>query len=796
MTCRAILLTLLICTLQNAFAYEEELKFIAGLTEEGFPRLAEKVLSRILEKDPDAEDEVPELRIRILIADKKFDEASHSIVNQQSSIVNPSALWLFLAESAYQADQKPAAEKAYDSYFKITEVPTDQAAFNYGSLLEERGDDAAAIKLYERVDSRPVKSRLAALLVESDPDRALKLAEEVQLGGLDLWFGSAVVSWAQVMIGKEEWDETRTVLEGQLEILKGISDAVPPSAAPLAGARYLFGLCYEHDGKPAEALHQFYNVYAKQGDSPWGPQAYEKTQALIDQFEAQGKTVNIDLGANLAKMEQSSFRVARRLFFDRQYAEAVPAYIAVLNEYPEGSESITALRELALSSIYLNDELTAKTVGVYLSERFSADSKAGDALLAVGKAALDLNNEDLAWTLYDLYTEGFPKHPRAPAVLYSLSGLRKSETPLFQLLENYPESIYYSRALARLAWNAFEAKDYATAAERFAPYVKTETDPQKQVRARFAFAECYRNDGSAGGVAPPMFSETKGRASLSERAASSCEKAIEQYQILEKAIEKARAGFGISSEMLEFNQPYWEKSIYYQAICHKELGEMDEALVCFDRFLTTFLKSELVSQVRFAKAKMLVESERFAEALVALEGLGGKFAEPVCYYRGVAQYETGAYEVSSQTLEKLLTEWPTSAFTYDAMFVQGRAFTAAGRTDDAIRVFGEIMNFATDDELMHRASLELGRAQSDPAEKLASFQRVALLADPEKHGYLIADALFESLPLYLELDRPADLIADADRLTTDFPMFGKSEEITFLKTKAEQLLEEPTDEHE
>jgi outer membrane protein assembly factor BamD (BamD/ComL family) len=786
MSRRAIFLGLLFCVLQSFADYEQERQFIEGLTDAGFPKLAEKVLFRTLEKYPEAQTAAPALRIRILIADKKFEEAAQQIQNLQnpprppgtppqegsggwSTATDGEGLWLFLAGNAYNSNQKPAAEAAYKNYFKIADDPDDQAAFNYGSLLEERGDDAAAIKLYEQVDSRPAKSRLAALLVESDPDRALKLAEEVQLGGLDLWFGSAVVTWAQVMIGKEEWGEAQSVLETQLELLKPISDAVPPAVAPLAGARYFLGLCYEHENKKAEALTQFYNVYAKYGDSEWGPKAQEKAQALKDWFEGQGKTVKIDLGANRAKMEQSAFSTGRRLFFDRQYAGAIPATIAALNEYPEGSESITALRELCVSAIQLDDRLTARTVGLYLAERFTADPNAGDALLAAGKAALDAENEVLAWTLYDLYIEEFPTHPRAPAVLYSLSGLRKNESYLFQLLEKYPESSYYARALGRLAWNAFEAEDYQTAAERFAPYVDTEADPQKQTRARFAFAECFRNlkkwgEGSA------------------------------FFQTLENAMEKAAKGFGVSKETLEFNQPYWEKSIYYQAVCHKEFGQIDEAIADCDRFLEQFPTSGISEQVRFTKAQALFDATRFAEALVALDDLDGKFAEPVTYYRGVALYETGAYEQSFQTLEKLLTDWPVSAFTYEAMFVQGRAYNAAGRQDDAIRVFGDIMSFASDDELLNRASLELGRAQTDPAEKLASFQRVALLADPEKYPDLIAAALFESLPLYLELNRPADLIADADRLTAEFPNIGNVEQIALLKTKAEATLEQQKEE--
>ncbi len=796
----AFLSILIFCLLQSAGAYEDELKFVAGLAEEGFPMLAEKVLSRTLEKFPEAEKNAPELRIRILIASRKFEEAGKSIVNQQSSIDNPSALWLFLAENASGESQLDA----YQKYFDLTAAPADQAAFNYGALLEERGDDAAAKKVYEQAlkltDSRPVKARLAALLAEDDPGRALKLAEEVQLGGLDLWFGSAVVTWAQIMIGSGERDEAQSVLEMQLELLKQLEQSLEAQGrpvslvSPLAGARYLLGDCYEHSGKKAAALTQFYNVFAKYGDSEWGPRAQGKAQALKTWFEGQGKTVKIDLGANLSKMEESSFRVARRLFFDRRYAEAVPAYHAALNEYPEGAESVTALRELCVSAVQLGDPISAKTVAAYLAERFAAEPKAGDALLAAGKAALDQKNEPLAWWIYDRAIGAFPSHPNMPAVLYSLSGLRNDETYLHRLIKAYPDSTYRARALGRLAWNAYEAEDFQTAAERFDAYVDTEKDPNKQTRARFAFAECWRNNGSAGGAAPPVDIETQDGASLSGRAVSAWNNALEQYQTLETAMEQAAAGFGVSGETLEFNQPFWEKSIFYQAVCRKELGQVDEAIAACDRFLAKFPRSGIADQVQFTKAKTLFESGRFAAALIALEGLAGKFAEPVCYYRGAAQYETGAYAAAVETLEKLFVTWPASAFTYEAMFVQGRAYRAAGQTDEAVRVFGEIMNFASDDQLMHRASLELGRAQNDPKEKLASFQRVALLADPEIHADLIAEALFESLPLYLELDRPADLIADAERLLEMFPNLGKTDEIRALRAQAEQLKNDLTTE--
>ncbi len=756
-----IFLSLFVCVSQYVYAFEVELQFVKGLTDVGFPRLAEKVLFRTLETFPEASSAAPNLRIRILIAEKRFSDAALEIDKQKPDVA--SALWLFLAKTATSARQLPVAESAYEAYFKGASAPDGEAAFLYGSLLEDRGDNAAAIKIYECVDSRPTKSRLSALLIESDPDRALELAEEVQLGGLDLWFGAAVVSWAQIHINRNDWVEARSVLEKELELLRSLRGSVDP----IAGARYLLGTCYEHAGENVAALHQFYNVYAQYGGSEWGLKAQIKAEALIADFEGQGKVVEIDLGANLEKLEEGRFRMARRLFFDRQYADAITEYLDALNDFPEGSKAITALRELTLCAIHLDDEFCAKAVTHYLSERFAS----GDALLAAGKAALDQKKESLAWWIYELYLEKFPSHPRAPAVLYSLAGLRDQEVYLFQLLENYPSSTYHARALGRLAWNAFEAKEYEAAASRFAPYIDTETDPQKQTRARFAFAESCR------------FSKH-------------WNDALENFQTLEHAVGTVAESFGTPKETLDFNRPFHEKSVFYQAICQKELGKLDEAVRLCARFIEQFPTSGILEQVRFTQAKTLIESARFAEALRTLKTLGAQFAEPACYYSGLAQYETGAYEESIQTLETFFTNWPASALSYEAMFVQGRAYVAAEKCDEAVRVFGDILNVASDDLLIHRASLELGRAQTDPAEKLASFQRIALLADPENadHAPLIADALFESLPLHLEMNRHADLIADADRLLESFPNPGKTKQINTLKTKAIHQQEETANE--
>ena len=106
MSRRAFFLSLLLCASQSPADYEEERQFIEGLTEAGFPNLAGKVLFRTLEKYPEAEAEEPELRIRILIAGKKFEEAANQISNVRAPESLP-ALFISPSEFGLHAKDGP-----------------------------------------------------------------------------------------------------------------------------------------------------------------------------------------------------------------------------------------------------------------------------------------------------------------------------------------------------------------------------------------------------------------------------------------------------------------------------------------------------------------------------------------------------------------------------------------------------------------------------------------------------------------------------------------------------------------
>lgn len=329
------------------------------------------------------------------------------------------------------------------------------------------------------------------------------------------------------------------------------------------------------------------------------------------------------------------------------------------------------------------------------------------------------------------------------------------------LAECYPQTPQGIRALAALAWMAFEAQDYAQSAARFESYLPRETDPPRRARAQLALAE----------------------ACCKTAQWSRCLSALQPLVSPPNDADQLPCLSGASRTV---DPSIWASGLFYQAICYQQTGRTDRAIDSLTRLLATVPNAAIADRARVQKAQWLIDCSRFAEALRALDGVGGVWAERAQFDRALARYRLGEHEASARAFDQFRRRWPRSAFAAEALWMQGCALRATGQTEAALALFGELMHFSSEEQWIHRANLEMGRTQTDPAQKLASFQRVALLADPRAHAQWIALALFESLPLYLELHRPDALLRDADRLNGEFAQFGRVDQIARLKERAQR----------
>jgi len=607
-------------------------------------------------------------------------------------------------------------------------------AQSYNELAGKLGSANGKVEIHrlkaqvaEAAIQRLETQKLAASARKKLKAEVVAYCSDVQLGLMDVWYGSSVVTWSRLLLLDGDWRGARSMLWDQAEVLQNIEHnlaaaKLPVSAlSPVAGCRYFLGetyrIEYEETGElePAtEALRHFYNVYVKYGDSPWGGLAGEKAEEAKAFVESLGKQVRVDLGKHRATFVANQFRFGARLAAQGRNAEAVDRYLAALNAFPKAGKAVDALRNLGICWIELERCEETLVVAEYLCEQFLADTNAPAAVLAIGRRFLEQDEPSADW-VFEKYLATFPNDPHRVDIL------------------------------SHFAWKAYKAKNLDEAATRF--------------------------------------------------------------QILEAALRVA----GETGDPLE-------KAVYIQADCSKNPAD-------YDRFVAEFPSSELAPRSLGEKAQALLVADRFEAAFQTLETLSerypeasvgklqavylssgealladGKFAvaqrafsaispptDPSFYGLAAAQFGQGHFAECFQTLEKLLSHFPAAGSFRGARLMQARALEKLGRTDEAIGAYREVL--ATKHN--YAVAFELAQILPDPEERLAAYQRIALLADPSEEANLplIADSLLASLPLGLELEKHALVLDTCDQFQKQFPNHEKVPTLGTFRKEASDALE-------
>jgi len=154
-----------------------------------------------------------------------------------------------------------------------------------------------------------------------------------------------------------------------------------------------------------------------------------------------------------------------------------------------------------------------------------------------------------------------------------------------------------------------------------------------------------------------------------------------------------------------------------------------------------------------------------------------------------ANLALGQYEKAISAANTLMERYPRSAMFYDMRFVLGQAYRQMGQTERAIEVLREVFQRATDQVLMNRATLELGRIQEADGqigEALASYQRIVLLADPNDPDIrpIFETALARGTVLQATRERWRDVIESARLYNELFPQGPGHLEVQQALTRA------------
>ena len=551
---------------------------------------------------------------------------------------------------------------------------------------------------------------------------------DLQLGSMDIWYGDAVVTWGRLLLLEEKWVEAREALMEQAEVLQNIeknlaaNDIAYSSISPLAGCRFVLGETYrlEYDTsrelEPAvEALKHYYNVYIKYVDSPWGEKARVHAEAMKLKLEQRGKKVRIDLGPHQNAFVMNQFKYGVRLVAQGRYDDAVNPIETALNAFPETRSSVEALRHLSVCRQELGHQEEVHLIAEYMCERFSADTNAPLAVLGMGRRAIDAGSEVLGEHILQLYLNAYAEHEKRSEVL----------------------SWFAWKAYEAEAWDKVprlfrtlecELRNRGDSGERLEKVVYVLATHPPDVEALNAFMAEFP---SSLRVAPAL--NKKAQALLAAGDFEGSFRTLEQ--LADDFPESAASRNALANLILSAVQV--ERFDVAGQILRRMLEDKEAYGV--DVYLTTgegLLKAQKYKLAEQAFGAVPLEEEQHV-------------AERALYGMAASRFEQEAFESSLQTLNQLLSTFPASGRFYAVRLLQARCLVELGRRDEAIAAYGDA---ARND---HAVTVEMAGILINPEDKLAAYQRVALLADPNtlENRPLIAQSHLASLPLCMELQK-------------------------------------------
>ncbi len=280
-----LLATILAGPIKAQDGIDSEFAFARGLIRLNLPDMAERAMERLVLQHPELQQRANVVRAEAMIQRRRLPAAEAILRDMPVDSTSAEAIRLALADAYFQVGERGKTREIYTAFFKRYEgeTPTDpdlirflrESAYKYVQMLIMDQDYLGAVAVFDllikvsegRDQSRQIMLEQAEIALKAADDAALSSAareslygkaeknfNEVLWGGLDLWFGRALTSYAQYMVLRGDRDGARRMLQSNIRLMrdmdKQIREAgIPIAESPMAGARTLLGQLFLNEGQ-------------------------------------------------------------------------------------------------------------------------------------------------------------------------------------------------------------------------------------------------------------------------------------------------------------------------------------------------------------------------------------------------------------------------------------------------------------------------------------------------------------------------------------------------------------------
>lgn len=225
-----------------------------------------------------------------------------------------------------------------------------------------------------------------------------------------------------------------------------------------------------------------------------------------------------------------------------------------------------------------------------------------------------------------------------------------------------------------------------------------------------------------------------------------------------------------------------------------EIGEEDIARDAFQRMIQN---PDDYSAREFTRVgQLMLEAGFYNDVIPAYRRVvettdERRMLELALFGLGDAYVHRGDYAEAVSVLTDLTERYPNTSFLFDAKFLVADAKIELEEYDQAMATLGEIMRGTQDNVVNQKAQYKLGivqRLTGARREALASFQRIALLQDPNNPDLrsIIEDSMIQSLELMMEKEMYLDVQDVSEEYMDHFRTSDRVREVRDMRSAAQR----------
>lgn len=528
----------------------DEAGFIGSLLDEysGLTDIAQTALDAFKQKEPSLKEQADFLQARIYVKRGRTEDAQKIIDGFKAGNPKAQAVKLEMAIYFHQVGEAEKSKKLFDDFFAVykDKKPDDpdvlnayiNASFILADIRKNEGKWGEAVKYYKQLVTGAKEKKIRRIFMVETANAYVELAKKTDdaakknehLQNADkyardaMWiydevFGKAIVALVNIELAKGDRSKAKSLVAEYKSDINGIEnslrDARVMHLSPRAHLRYILGEVYLEEAKSAHAAgdrdkakgsygraaNEFINAFLKYEGNDWSDRAGLAFKELEGWASENGYPKMKAPDGTDGKIARRLLALAKKLKQQRQFADAVPKYLEVLNAYPRTSATGEALGGLASSFAEIGDDISALATIEYAAERFggeNGDESAGTAVRSMASFWFKKKDNELAGRACKLLGLNFVNDPYSPQLLYGAAELERqkenNQEALFlyeNIVNKYPGDAFAVKASGRLGFAAYDAGDFESAVKWFEKGVELSPPGPRRAEAKFRLANSY-----------------------------------------------------------------------------------------------------------------------------------------------------------------------------------------------------------------------------------------------------------------------------------------------------------------